>query len=43
LPGGLVADPDDPFRPDSPPRIADWIDQAEPELVERIQTMEDAS
>lgn len=43
LPTQLVRDDSQPLRSDTPEIISQWIDQVEPELVSRLQTLEDAS
>jgi len=43
LPAQLVRDDSQPLRNDTPEIITQWIDQVEPELISRLQTLEDAS
>ncbi len=42
LPDHLMQDETEPFRSDTPAAISQWIDQIEPELISRLQTLEDA-
>jgi len=43
LPDQLTQDENQPLQNDSPASIGQWIDQVEPELISRLQTLEDAS
>lgn len=43
LPDQLMRDDSHPLRCDTPEAITQWVDQVEPELTTRLQTLEDAS
>jgi hypothetical protein len=43
LPDHLTRDDSQPLRSDTPEAISQWIDQVEPELISRLQTLEDAT
>jgi len=43
LPDHLIRDDSQPLRSDTPANISQWIDQVEPELINRLQTLEDAT
>jgi DNA repair exonuclease SbcCD nuclease subunit len=43
LPDQLMRNDSQPLRMDTPDAISQWIDQVEPELITRLQALEDAS